>query len=132
MLLLVSSKVFSQKVMLNDKGDTTICFTVGQSKYLLKEHYELKKCDTLKSICEQQKSLCDSVVADKNKIINAKNFMLDNQNTMLKLKQYEVDKLTGQLDIAKTEVKKQKTYKWIGIVSGIAVSLFSGYYILTH
>ena len=118
--------------MLSDKGDTTICFTVSQSKYLLKEHYELKKCDTLKSICEQQKSLCDSVVADKNKIINAKNFMLDNQNTMLKLKQYEVDKLTGQLDIAKTEVKKQKTYKWIAIGSGIAVSIFSGYYILTH
>jgi hypothetical protein len=44
--LLMSSKMFSQTLVLNKK-DTTICFSLNQGRYLLKQVYRVQEFDTL-------------------------------------------------------------------------------------
>jgi len=56
----------------------------------------------------------------------------DNQNTMLKLKEGQIDILKLDLEKTKKEVRKHKVQKWIAVGGGMVVSIFSGYYILTH
>ena len=130
--LLTNLKVYSQKIVLDSKGDTTICFSVSQGKYLLKMVAELEKCDTLMNVCEIQLKEHKKYIKDKDKIIRNIMNISDNQNTMLKLKEGQIDILKLDLEKTKKEVRKHKVQKWIAVGGGIAVSLFSGYYILTH
>lgn len=109
-----------------------ICFTVSQSKYLLKKVYELEKCDTLRKLCETQLALKDTLILNKQKEITALKMIYDNSNTMLKLKEYEIDKLKQSLQVANDEIRKQSRYKWFFVGTTAVVSLFTGYYILTH
>ena len=123
---------YSQKIVLDSNGDTTICFSVSQGKYLLKKVAELEKCDTLKTVCETQLKEHKKYIKDKEKIIRNIVNISDNQNTMLKLKEGQIDSIKLDLEKAKKDVRKQKVQKWIAIGGGIVVSLFSGAYILTH
>ena len=125
-------RAYSQRVVLDEKRDTMICFTVNQSKFLLKKVYELEKCDTLKSICDSQLVLKDKIIKNKNSEIVAISMMNDNINSMLKLKEHEVDRLKSALQVANDEVRKQKRHKWFFIGTTAVVSLFTGYYVLTH
>jgi hypothetical protein len=118
--------------MLNEKKDTTICFTLTQGKYLLKQTYKVKECDTLRKICEEQRLECDSINKGNELIIKDYKGIMENQNGLLKLKQYEVDKLKVDLKLANKEVRKQKVYKWIAIGTTALATSYLGYYIVTH
>jgi hypothetical protein len=128
----MSLRGYSQKVILNEKKDTMICFTVNQSKFLLKKVYQAEECDTLRKICETQSLLKDTILSNKEKEITALKMIYDNTNTMLKLKEYEIDKLKQSLQLANDEARKQKRHKWFFIGTTAVVSLFTGYYVLTH
>ena len=125
-------RAYSQRVVLDEKRDTMICFTVNQSKFLLKKVYELEKCDTLKSICNRQLVFKDKIIENKDTVIKSLKMINDNVNSMLKLKEHEVDRLKSALQVANDEARKQKRHKWFFIGTTAVVSLFTGYYILTH
>jgi hypothetical protein len=102
----MSLRGYSQKVILNEKKDTMIC--------------------------ETQSLLKDTILSNKEKEITALKMIYDNTNTMLKLKEYEIDKLKQSLQLANDEARKQKRHKWFFIGTTAVVSLFTGYYVLTH
>lgn len=130
--LLTNLKIYSQKIVSDSKGDTTICFSVPQGKYLLKKVAELEKCDTLRNVCENQLKESKKLVKDKNTIINKIMAISDNQNTMLKLKEGQLDKAKADLEVAKKELRKEKVKKVISVVITIAVTIASATYIITH
>lgn len=130
--LLTNLKIYSQEIVSNSKGDTTICFSVPQGKYLLKKVAELEKCDTLRNVCENQLKESKKLVKDKNTIINKIMAISDNQNTMLKLKEGQLDKAKADLEVAKKELRKEKVKKVISVVITIAVTIASATYIITH
>ena len=118
--------------MLNDKGDTLVCFTVAQSKYLLKQVYRVAEYDTLLKVCEKQKSLCDTINAKNERIIYNCYSVNDRNDKMLKVKDYQIDKLTESLKASNKEIRKQKVYKWIAKGSAITIAGCFGCYALLH
>ncbi len=121
---------YSQTTVLNKNGDTSVCFSVKQTKFLLKKYYEVEKFRQLDSICEAQRALCDSVVQSKQIVTQKQEIIITNQKEIIDLKQYEIARLTEQLKIEKKNVRKQKTYKWISIGVGTLASGFLGFKLL--
>lgn len=126
-LLLMSLAVFSQQVVLNSKGDTTICFSVPQSKFLLKEHYKVMMLDSLNSICEKQRLIAYEIIKNDNIIFDKEQQIVANRNQVIILKDYEISKLNNVITDQKKAIRRQKLYKWLSIVGGGAVSGFIGY-----
>lgn len=124
LVLLISLTTYSQKVVLNDKGDTTICFSISQSKFLLKQAYALKECDTLKSICELQLTKCDSVFVAYDKL--KKDFLLlqKNERDFSELYDAKMTDLQNALLDQILLTKKQKFQKWCAIIGGGVLSSF--------
>lgn len=131
LLLSMSLKGYSQKTLLNN-GDTTICFTVGQAKFLLKNYYNLEKFIALDSICETQLSYCDSLSNLNKTIIESKSKIISAQKTILLFKNDEVGNLKLQFTNQTKELQRQRNLKrlWV-IVSGVGASFFM-YYIITN
>ena len=127
----MSLKGYSQKTLLNN-GDTNICFTVGQAKFLLKNYYNLEKFITLDSICETQLSYCDSMNNLNETIIESKSKIISAQKTILLFKNDEVDNLKLQFTNQTKELQRQRNLKrvWV-IVSGVGAGFFM-YYSITN
>jgi hypothetical protein len=121
---------FSQTLVLNKK-DTTICFSINQAKYLLKEQYKLQECQALLNICETQKTLLDSVIA--NQRLNANNLksVIFNQKTLISYKDLEITSCNDKIAYEQKKVRKQKVYKWLAIGGGCLLSGYLGYKYLT-
>lgn len=64
MAFAVSFPTYSQKRALTSEGDTVICFTVPQSRYLLKTIYKARELKTLDSLNQ-------CVIAEKDTVITA-------------------------------------------------------------
>lgn len=124
----MSIKAFSQKAILSDK-DTIICFTIPQSKYLLKKYYQAEELLILDSICEAQLSSFKAISNSNERIIKNQSLVLKNKDEEVRLKELEIGGLNELISDKDKEINKQKTYKWIAIVSGL---LFSSYLIIAH
>jgi hypothetical protein len=123
--------VFSQTLILNEKGDTTICFTIGQGKYLLGEHYKLQECQALLNVCESQLILTDSVTKNQQLNIGGYKNVISNQSILLSSQATEIKTLEGNVEQEQKNVRTQKVYKWITAGCGVAVTILMGYLYLT-
>lgn len=134
MLVILSTSLmtFSQQIILNDKGDTLICFSVNKSKFLLKEYYRAKELDEVLKICETEKQISDTIIVRSLVIISDLKQVNANNQQIIKAKDYELEQANISIGIANKNVRKQKVYKWIAIGVGATITGFSGYYILTH
>ena len=127
----MSFQTFSQTTVLNSQGDTTICFTVPQAKFLLKQNYQVEMLDSLNSICEEQLNVCDSIkVADLEAFEKYEELLL-NKDQVIDVKDYEIKTLKGVVDNQKKEIRKQKIFKWVGIGAGGILSGFFAYKYIT-
>lgn len=131
-LLLVSLQTFSQTLVLNDKKDTTICFTLPQCKYLLKQTYKVKECDTLRKICEVQRADCDSVVTQQALNIVDYKKVVENQKSIIVVKDISIARLTSDLNDQKRATKLQSVYKWCAIIGGGVLSGYLGFKYVTR
>lgn len=113
-------KGFSQKPMLNDK-DTVICFTIPQSKFLLKKYYQAEELFVLDSICEAQLSTLKLVNSSNESIIKKQSIMVKNKEEETRLKELEISSLNELISDKEKEIKKQKTQKWGFITLGVAL-----------
>jgi hypothetical protein len=129
-MLSLSSIAFSQVTVLDSKGDTTICFTIPQAKFLLKEHYKIQECDTLKSICEKQLSICDTALEWGRQISKNQMLVIKNKDEQIKLEEYQITKLKESLKGSQKEIRKQKFYKWSAIIVGGVATGYLGYRLL--
>jgi hypothetical protein len=131
-MLLTSITAYSQKTALSSNGDTTICFSVSQAKFLLKKYYEVEKYAKLDSVCQLQLLYNDSLNNTLTGTIIAQSIIIRNLGDINSLKDIEVRSLTNRLGDEKVATKKQKIGKYIAIGVSVLASGFFGYYIITH
>jgi hypothetical protein len=129
-VLLTTLSAFSQTLILNKK-DTSICFSINQAKYLLKEQYKVKECQTILTICEKQNALSDSIINNFRANNNSLKSVIFNQKSIIGLQDTEIDDLNDKISDEQRQVRKQKAYKWVSIGCGILASGFIGYKYLT-
>jgi hypothetical protein len=126
----MSSKLFSQTLVLNKK-DTTICFSLNQGRYLLKQVYKVKECDTLYAICEAQKNLNDSILQKQKTNIDALKKIILNKNTVIAINENLISSLEQKISDAEKDTRTQKVYKWLAITGGAVLSTFVTYKYIT-
>lgn len=120
----MSFPTFSQTTVLNSDGDTTICFTLPQAKFLLKLNYEVEMLDSLNSICETQREICDSIQVSDLLAFTKYDQLLENKESVIEVKDYEIGKLNQVISEQKKEIRKQKIFKWLGVGGGAVLSGF--------
>ena len=116
--------------MLNEKGDTTICFSIEKGKYLLKQVYRVKECDTLYSICETQKVLSDSMILEQKSNIEYYKKIVANKNVLLSSKDAEIDMLEAKVKTEQKNVRKEKVYKWLTVGVSACVTGLMAYLLM--
>lgn len=126
-LLLMNLPVFSQQVVLNSKGDTTICFSIPQTKFMLKQHYKVVMLDSLNAICESQRLIADSIIRNDKVIFDKEHQIVLNRNQVIVLKDHEISNLNLVIIDQKKTIRRQKLYKWLSIIGGGTISSFLGY-----
>lgn len=125
-LLLTCSKSFSQKAILSDQ-DTTICFSVNQARFLLKQINRMDYLDTLNKIQLEEIDLLRKNALEYEKVILEKNYQITIKEEAVKLKQLGLD---HQIEINKSqkrEILKQKLHKNIAIICGSVATGFMTY-----
>lgn len=122
LLLCVHMTAFSQSIILNNSGDTLSCFPLPQSRFLLKNVFKVEELNKLLNVSQAlnenyRKDLikADSVIYRKDEIIVIRNRVID-------LKNQEITGLGFALASARQEIRRQKVYKWIAIISGAVVT----------
>lgn len=111
---------FSQTVQIIHK-DTTICFTVPQSKDLLKYTYKYREQLNLHNVFEKIALYRDSVNKANEIIIADQKEKLKNADEIQTIKDFACK---GEKNALKSEITKQKRQKWlaIGIASFVAAA----------
>lgn len=118
--------VFSQKTELID-GDTVICFTIPQSKFLLKQVYLVTEKDTLCKIltnelfiCKQQNEKYKENLNLYNQI-SVKEIQTTNNNSAI-LSQKSIE-----IVLLKAQVKSQKIKTIFASATGFVTTIFFSY-----
>lgn len=125
-LLLTCSKSFSQRAILSDQ-DTTICFSVNQARFILKQINRMEYLDTLNKIQLEEINLLKQNALEYEKVIFEKNYQIELKEEEVKLKQLGLD---HQIEINKSqkrEILKQKLHKNIAIICGSVATGFMTY-----
>ena len=122
-MCLVNLMAFSQKIVLNN-GDTLICFSVNQAKFLAKEHYRAETYFTSDSICKEQIILKDRQVKMYIKIEDKLQGVINNQSNVIKFKDEELNQCKIILNNSQREIKKQKRLKIISLIVGGGLNCF--------
>lgn len=130
--LLISSMMYSQVLVLNENKDTTVCFTINQSKFLLNQNYRFRECDTLRIICEKQNSYKDSVISYfKLKILGYEKIESNNLQKF-SLKDIEIKSLNTQIKSLNKSLRTQKFLKIASIIGFGGLSGYLGFNLLVH
>ena len=128
----MSLTLFSQKPLLID-GDTSLCFSIPQSKYLLKQVYLVKEKDTLLKlteielkVCKEKSLIYQQQIKAFEDIIYSQKVINQNNNAINKQKDDEIK-------ILNKELAKQKVKTWASILGGVVSTAFVSYlYIKKH
>lgn len=122
----MSLTLYSQKPVLID-GDTNICFSIAQSKYLLKQVYLVSERDTILRLTETELKICTEkniIFQEQNKayqkIIDSEKQI--NQNVLAINKEKD-----EQIKILNKEIAKQKVKTWFSILGGFVSTAFVSY-----
>lgn len=136
-LLLASSQLFSQTITLNSQKDTSICFSIGQGRFLLAQTIAVKELTEKTSLYEKVVSSQKKEIAKQREIIvrdsiDKKDLLLLNKKSE---EQYnlEVGKFNGQVKENKSlqkSITRQKVYKWITIIVSSAIVGYETYIIV--
>lgn len=118
--------VFSQKTELID-GDTVICFTIPQSKFLLKQVYLVTEKDTLCKILTNELFICKQQNEKYKENLNLYNQIsikeiqtTNNNSAILSQKSIEIVLL-------KAQVKSQKIKTIFASATGFVTTIFFSY-----
>jgi hypothetical protein len=124
--LLLSSTAYSQKTVLID-GDTTICFSIPQSKFLLKQVYLVAEKDTLLKITEtelrvskEKSTIYEQQIQAYQQVVNNQKQITENYIAIQHQKEEEIK-------ILKKDLAKQKVKTWGCILGGIVSTAFVSY-----
>lgn len=116
MVLSMNFQAYSQRKALNSKGDTVICFSQSQSKFLLKQNYKVKELTELNTVCESQKSYCDSLRTCDSLLLVALKKNIVNSAAIEAERQKQVDGLNTR---HQKDVRKIRLYKYTLVASNV-------------
>lgn len=129
--IFLASGAFSQReinkypsIELRDQ-DTVIIFKIEQGRKLALFNEERKKMLKVNSILEDQISVKDSVILHQSNVINTYVSIESAQQIIIDQKNKQLELSDSQNQIINTELKKQKRYKLIAIISGISLNVFT-------
>lgn len=124
---------YAQTIVVDSKNDTTICFTINQSRFLLKEHYRAELNDSLLAICSEQSSILNSIVENDKLVISTLMEKEENSNLIRANLASVITDKDNEIALLNKEVKRQKRHKYAAIGGGIALNLAMLYLALfTH
>ena len=105
--------------------DTVIIFKIEQGRKLALFNEERKKLLKVNSILEDQISVKDSIILHQGNVINTYVSIESAQLIIIDQKNKQLELSDSQNQIINTELKKQKRYKLIAIISGISLNVFT-------
>ena len=129
--LSLSSISYSQKILRNEFGDTSICFTIDQSRIILKQINKLNYLDSLQKLNEYEIITLKSNMQLLEMTINEKNVQLEIKDEIISSKEEKIQ--TDKLDYKylKNQLVKEKIKKWIAITTGTITTGFMTYLWIT-
>jgi hypothetical protein len=131
MMLLFSATVYSQAVILI-KNDTNIAYPIKKVKYLIKESFRARECDTLLKIEKlRSDSLNAALQSRKDEVSDLKQVITNNREQM-ELQTIQIQNRDNTIEEKDKQITKQKVYKWIAIIGGAVVAILEGYVIFSQ
>lgn len=121
---------YSQKIAFNNK-DTTITFTLKQSKFLLKQSYMYKEYKSLLNISEIENGISNDVINSQSVVIDKYKNVIDNQNKVIAIKDNQISLKDIELKQSKKAHQLQKFYKWCAILGGTTLSGYLSFKYIT-
>ena len=128
MALLINSKLYSQKAILNDLNDTVICLSIDQSKFILSELTRLEYKDSLVNIQQTEINLLNQSIKEYQNIGNMQSNQLQLAQNNLEIQSVQINSLKLQNEELELKIKKETRKKKIAIVLGL---LFTGFFAIT-
>ncbi len=111
-------------MVLTNSGDTSIVYTVEQSRFLLQQYFKAKEANELADLLEANLALQDSVVEQQRQIIAAKNKYISNLGEISDTKDLELSNLQSSLNKTERKLRNTKRSKWILVGLGILGGAF--------
>ena len=128
MALLINSKLYSQKAILNDLNDTVICLSINQSKFILSELTRLEYKDSLVNIQQTEINLLNQSIMEYQNIGNMQSNQLQLAQNNLEIQSVQINSLKLQNKELELKIKKETRKKKIAIVLGL---LLTGFFAIT-
>jgi hypothetical protein len=128
MALLINSKLYSQKAILNDLNDTVICLSIDQSKFILSELTRLEYKDSLVNIQQTEINLLNQSIKEYQNIGNMQSNQLQLAQNNLEIQSVQINSLKLQNEELELKIKKETRKKKIAIVLGL---LLTGFFAIT-
>jgi len=130
MTFLTTSEASSQSILVSSEtSDTTICFTIPQSRFLLKQHFRWEECDQLLGISEQTVNVLHNTVAIKDETISTQEQIIVNLQKQIRFKDGEISRLNLANEKCNVEVLRQKSQKVWFVLGGGLIGLMAGFYL---
>lgn len=133
MTLSLSLTAYSQHTaFVTDEGDTLVCLTPSEARYLLKAHYAREICDSI--ITEQKRDLAvkDSTLTVAHSTIEDRDNLIQNYADRLALTKAKEQSLERQLDEALESNANLKHWNkgltWTAGIFGVAALTFFGFH----
>ncbi len=118
-------------MILTLEGDTLICISLPQSRFLIKEHYRANEQQSLDSLCELQRLYSDSIITVGNKIITDQRSIIKNDSSIIGFKDYQISTAAQMIKNEHRLARRQGFYKWVASIAGSAATTAMTYFYLT-
>ena len=128
--LLLCSRAYSQKAVLNN-SDTSICFTIDQARFILKQINHLEYLDTLCKLQKEEIDLWKRNSIDLEKIVMEKQYQIRLKEDAVELKQLSLDRQIEINNAQKKLIRKEKFQKNVAIICGSVATGIMTYLFIT-
>lgn len=119
------------QTIINQKGDTLIQFNIKDAKILLIDVLDREVLDSLVTVYKQRDSISQNQIQLYVKDVrllqeksNNKDIENTNLNKIIELRNTEITELNKTIKQDKKEIRKQKFYKVLALISAIALPIF--------
>jgi hypothetical protein len=117
---------YSQEIILDKNGDTTICINTNQAKFLTLKYYECEEKNNLLNICNES-SYKDSIITTLKENYLKQDSIIKNDSVMLEFRKQEFIKATKRVHFWYKKYNRQVVYKDIFVATTIIFASISGF-----
>lgn len=123
----MNTNSFSQTLVTNNTGDTSLCFTLNESKIILKQINKANYLDSLNKIKSQEIGELRVKVRILELTIKEKNMLIENNNKIIDAHKLQLQQKDLEIKNTNNLLVKEKIKKWIAITTGAITTSFMTY-----